>query len=479
LSTVFVMITSEASYARVAEAAESALDSYLLKPHTASALGERLWQARRRKRILKSIFEAIDEGRYEEAAQLCLARFNERGDYWLFAARIGAELLLHAGRHAEAKELYDAVLTTQALPWARLGIARAQIDGNETNKATRTLESLISDNPTYVDAYDVMGRVHVDQGNLDEALGVFKQAASLTPGSIGRLQKLGMLAFYTGDHDESARALDRAVTVGISSKMFDYQTLVLLAFARFKQKETKGLQRCVDNLAHALSKAPQSRRLQRFAQVVDVLSLMLHKQVGDAVKAIRDLAKDTRAESFDIEAACNMLALLAHLTAAELRLDGVEDWVDAIGYRHCTSKALTELLIRTANVHPPFAERIRMCQQTVATASEQAMAFSLAGDPGQAVKLLLECGRSTLNGKVIDTARAVLQRHHQRIADAESLAATAEDLRSRFAATPGKVPLGESGRKPGSLALRVSANGEETPGDDAAPVSDAAAPAAA
>ena len=38
-STVFVMVTGEAGYTQVAEAAEAALDSYLLKPHTASALG--------------------------------------------------------------------------------------------------------------------------------------------------------------------------------------------------------------------------------------------------------------------------------------------------------------------------------------------------------------------------------------------------------------------------------------------------------
>ena len=57
-STVFVMVTSEASYAAVADAAESALDSYLLKPHTAHALAERIQQARQLKKILKDIFIA-------------------------------------------------------------------------------------------------------------------------------------------------------------------------------------------------------------------------------------------------------------------------------------------------------------------------------------------------------------------------------------------------------------------------------------
>ena len=91
LATVFVMLTGEASYAQVAEAAESALDSYLLKPHTASALGQRLRQARHRKRMLHPIFSAIAQGSYETAAKLCVERFQQRAPYWLYAARIGAE----------------------------------------------------------------------------------------------------------------------------------------------------------------------------------------------------------------------------------------------------------------------------------------------------------------------------------------------------------------------------------------------------
>lgn len=49
--TVFVMLTAEATYAQVSEAAESALDSYLLKPHTAGSLLDRL-KVHRRKVLL-------------------------------------------------------------------------------------------------------------------------------------------------------------------------------------------------------------------------------------------------------------------------------------------------------------------------------------------------------------------------------------------------------------------------------------------
>ena len=454
LSTVFIMITGEATYAKVAEAAESALDGYLLKPHTAAALGERLTEARQRKRAMADIFEAIDEGRLDDAASLCLARLKARKPYWLFAARLGAELLLNGGRHAEARLLYDTVLKSQALPWARLGIARVQLEEHATTQAIRTLESLIADQPSFVDAYDVMGRAHVESGDLAQAAAVYERAAALTPGSVGRLQKLGMLSFYMGDLPAAAKALDRAVSVGINSKMFDSQTLVLQAFVRFHQHDGKGLQRCVDNLAHALSRSPGSDRLQRFVQVVDVFSQMLHKRVADAIQGIRALAQELRSESFDVEAGCNMLSMLAQLTAAELKLDGIEDWVDAVGMRFCTSRALTELLLRAASAHEPFAQRIRACHQRVFQASEAAMAHSLAGNPEAAARVLLERGAATLNGKLIDTARLVLQRHQDKVPDAAALLERANDLKQRFAATQARASLGEgSGRRTGGVAV--------------------------
>ncbi len=126
-STVFIMVTGEATYQKVAEAAEAALDSYLIKPFSANTLFERLKEARQRKRELHDIFASMDAKQFELAAQLCLNRFNSRGMYWLYAARIGAEVLLMLKRNVEAKRLFDAVIEAKAVPWARLGIARVQL----------------------------------------------------------------------------------------------------------------------------------------------------------------------------------------------------------------------------------------------------------------------------------------------------------------------------------------------------------------
>ena len=471
-STVFVMVTSEASYAAVAEAAESALDSYLLKPHTAQALAQRIQQSRQRKKVLKDIFIAIDDGQFDLAAQLCVRRFEVKAAYWLYAARIGAELLLRVGQHDQARVLYEAVIATQALPWARLGVARAQIESGAGPAGRRTLESLISDQPGFADAYDVMGRVQVDQGQFTEALATYRTATQLTPGSITRLQRQGMLAFYLGESDEARNALERATLMGISSRMFDLQTIVLLAVTRFTDRDPKGLQRCLDNMKHALEKCPESTRLQRFANVIAIFNLMLKRQVAQVVAEVRAMADDIQEASFDFEAASNMVAMLAHLTAAELQLDAVEGWIDTLALRFCTTRSLSELLARAGQAHPPFAARIREQHNAVTALAEQAMSHSLAGEPRAAAKALLSAGARTMNAKLIDMARMVLQRHTEKIEDAADLMRMADELKQRYAGGAPVAPIAcDNGRQSGGLALRAR---DATAGDAAAPAVPAA-----
>jgi hypothetical protein len=301
-----------------------------------------------------------------------------------------------------------------------------------------------------------MGRVQVEQGKLAEALATYRQASDLTPGSIMRLQKSGLLAFFMGERDESAKLLERAALIGISSKMFDFQTLVVLAFCRFQQRDTKGLQRCLDNLTHASEKAPKSRRLQRFVQVVRVFCLMLAKQVVAAVAETKALAEELRAPEFDVEAACNMLALISQLTAAELNLDNADDWIETAGMRFCTAKGVSELLARSADSHPPHAEIVRQCQVRINEMAEQSMAHTLAGDPTSTIKSLIAHGGRTLNAKLVDTARATLQRHQDKIKNADMYAEMLEDMRKRCGISAAASPLGQdSCRQAGGLTLRT------------------------
>ena len=454
-STIFIMVTAEATYAKVAEAAESALDGYLLKPHTATKLAERLRQARIRKISLQEIFAAIDAEDFAGAAELCLDRFKTRGLFWLYAARVGAELLLRVGKPAEAQVLYEAVVAAKTLPWAKLGVARSQMEAGQTARATSTLENLISEDPSYADAYDVMGRAQFEQGQFDKAVATYKMAADLTPASISRLQNLGMMSYYSGDRKEAEKVLDRTTRLGLDSKMFDCQTLVLLAFAKLEGGDRKGLQRCRDDFARLIERNPDSPRHQRLSEIVEALSSIQQSQFAKAVAQIRSMTEAVKSPEFDFESASNLLALLAQLANKAIQLDEVESVVNTLGLRFCSSRSLTELMAGASAIHPPYAELIRAAQTEVMRLTESAMSLSMGGDPKAAVKNLIFHGNATMNGKLIETAQLVLNRYAAKIDDAPALADVVNVLRAQYAPAGTRPALGDQRRQAGGLTLRT------------------------
>jgi CheY-like chemotaxis protein len=454
-STVFIMVTGEATYAKVAEAAESALDGYLLKPHKANQLGERLRQARIRKVSLQEIFSAIEAEEFERAAALCMERFESRGLFWLYAARVGAELMLRTGKPSQAQALYEAVVAAKTLPWAKLGVARAQLDDGQVAKATSTLVNLISEDPTYTDAYDVMGRAQFEIGKFDEALATYKMASELTPASITRLQNLGLLTYYSGSHKEAEQLLDKTTRLGLDSKMFDCQTLVLLAFMRLESGDKKGLQRCRDDFLRLIERNPDSQRHQRLADIVEALFLIQQHQYAPAVDALRAMSKMVKEPAFDFESASNLLSLMAQLASKAIQLNEVESVVDTMGMRYCNNRAMTELLVGTASAYPPYAERIRAASAKILKINEQAMQLSMSGDPKAAVKNLIFHSNATLNGKLIENAFLVLNRYAAKIDDADSMKEIVQDMRTRYAVGSTRPALGGQQRQAGGLTLRT------------------------
>lgn len=462
-STVFIMVTAEATYAKVAEAAESALDGYLLKPHKGTHLGERLRQARIRKISLLEIFTAIEAEDFETAARLCLHRFETKGKFWLYAARVGAELLLRVGKPTEAQVLYEAVVAAKTLPWAKLGVARSLLDAGQTAVAVSTLENLVREDPTYADAYDVMGRAQFELGKFDQAMATYKMASALTPASISRLQNLGMMSYYSGDRVEAEKILDRTTRLGLDSKMFDCQTLVLLAFARLESGDRKGLQRCRDDFARLMERNPDSQRHMRLAKTVDALSAIQEHQFGQALEAVRTMIKTTKLPDFDFESASNLAALMAQLANKAIQLDEVESVVDTVGLRFCTNRAMTGLLAGAAGAHEPYAERIRTAHTQILKFSEHAMSLSMGGDPQSAVKNLVIHGNATLNAKLIETAYLVLNKYEATIAEAKGLREIIETLRARFATQSLKPVLGDPKRQAGGLTLRTGGTPAKVP----------------
>jgi CheY-like chemotaxis protein len=454
-STVFVMVTGEASYAKVAEAAESALDGYLIKPHNATSLGERLREARQRKRVLRQIFENIESGALAVAAALCQARFDKRALYWLYAARIGAELYLRLDKHPEAQTLYAAVVEARALPWAKLGIARVQLAAGQIAPARRTLDALVGEMPQHADSYDVLGRVLVEQGEMQAAFEIYQKAAELTPGSVTRLLHAGTLAFYAGQAQQAIVTLERACVVGIGSKMFDDHALVLLALLQFDARDGKGLQRTHDHLSRRMERAKDGARLQRFDAALTVLRCLHDKKLAEAMRAVRELTDEVEGVQMDMESACNVVALWARLNSQEIQLDEMPAQVARVAQRFCVSRAATEMLVAAAQGSEPAATLIRESHANISATAEKAMGHAVNGAPTEAVKLLLAQGAETRNAKLIELAGLVAQRHQEKIPEVEALSAAAKELQQRYCGHGAHlIGARQGGRSAGGLRLR-------------------------
>ena len=445
LATVVVMISAEAGHSKVAEAAEAALDAYLIKPHTAEALRQRLFDARQRKRSLRDVIALIEKEAYVEAAEMCQVRFETRGPAWLQAARIGADLWLHLGKPQAAQNMFDAILKIGAVPWARLGVARSQYQSGGTSQARRTLETLLNEQPGYSDAYDVMARVLLDQGLPDEALAASREALSLTPGSVARLVKHGLLAFFYGDPSEAGEALARAVRFGLNSKTFDLQGLVLLALIQFDKGDLRGLAQSWRSTTAARAGRLGSDRLRRFEAVIGVMKLLLERHVTEAVTLTRDLMRESRDPSFDFEAACNLLALLSRLTRHELRLESLDHDVLVLAQRFAVSRTTCELLIRSLQTDAARATIVRDAYAAICAQAEDAVSNTLKGLPGEAARLLLTRAETTLNAKLMDLAIHTMDRHGQNIDGVEALRDRAMALHNRYRSYGTQVHLGGAG----------------------------------
>lgn len=441
LSTVVMMISSEAAYGRVAEAAEAALDAYLIKPHAEAAFRDRLLQARQRKRLLSDIIEQVEAERFEAAADLAQSRVDARGPAWLQAARIGAELWLRLGRPSESVRLLEAILQTGALPWARLGLARAHVEAGAVFQARRTLESLLGDHPGYADAYDVMGRVLLDQGETWQAIEALNRAITITPNCVTRLVKLGLLVFYFGDPREALAHLEQAVRLGLNSRVFDLQGLVLLAVLQFDRRDRRGLAGSLHSMARLRADAPGSARLRRFEAVVQLLYSLLQRKVADAIAQLNEMLAESMAPDFEFEAACNLLMVLSRVDRSELHLADLDEQLTRLAERFAVSRTTCELLCGALRGDFAVMQCIRGGYAGIGAIAEEAVSLTVAGQPRQAVELLLAQARRTLNAKLKDLALHTLDRHHASIEGAAGLREQVQDLQRRYGSYGTQVRL--------------------------------------
>ncbi len=455
-STVFLMVTSQASYSQVVEAAEAALDGILIRPYTAQALSERLLEARKRKRELADILQALDNGQMDVALTSALQRYQAHQAYATYCGRLAAELLLHLNRPEDARKVFEKLAEPQGAVWARLGMARALLAMADLGSAKKLVQAVLDTTAGNADAHDLMGRLLVDQCDFTGALEQYREAASITPGCLLRTQHAGALAFYQGQGAEALKTLERAVGLGVQSKLFDALTLVLMAVLRLDNADRPGVLSMRDQLQRYRERGPDSKRLERFARAMEVLAALSSAQIDSAIGGLRELGAQSMDDDFDLEAANTVLLLWARVPAALRAPAEHEAAVERIAMRFAVSKAIAEVLVASGRREEPTLGTVRRCQGRIATLTEEAMDRTLKGRADAAVRELLSAGEQTLNAKLLEMASLMACRHRDQVPEADGLAAQASKLLARSCQAVNNIAgIQRAGRSPGGLQLRV------------------------
>lgn len=426
-STVFLLTTSEPTYQLVVEAAESALDGLIVRPYTAAILAERLLEARQRKLALADVLRALDAGELELAFARALKRFQEQQPYWPAAGRIAGELLLRLRRPADACKIFESLVRVKPTAWVRVGLARAQLGAGELVQARDTLLAVLAEEPSSADGHEWLGRVQLAQGDLPAALASWCRAVEITPGCLVRLQQAGRLAQVLGDDGTALSHLERALSLGASSKLFDPFTWLAMAWLRVDTGQAEALGPLHDAAARAAARQPDQARLHRISWALQALTSR-----GHAPARMESLAEEASSDGFDIEAAQIVLGTLArtpHPEPAAARLD----LVDRITRRHCVSRICTETLIAAARPDAEVVERIRLNQTQVSEHTDRAVDRSMRGDRAGAARELLRVGQLTLNTRLLEAAAVIARRQG---ADGEVL----DDVRSQAGALLARLP---------------------------------------
>jgi hypothetical protein len=235
--------------------------------------------------------------------------------------------------------------------------------------------------------------------------------------------------------------LEQAVRLGLNSRVFDLQGLVLLAALQFDRKDRRGLALSATSIKRMRAEAPNSARLRRFEAAIGILHSLAQRRVPECVNAVRELLGEHGAPDFEFEAACNLLMVLSRVDSAELHMPDLGDQAARLAERFAVSRTTCDLMCGALRGDLEKTARITNAYAGIGTIAEQAVSLTVEGRPRDAATLLLTQAQRTLNAKLMDMAIHTLERHQGSIADAQPLLQQALELRKRFASYGTQVRL--------------------------------------
>jgi tetratricopeptide (TPR) repeat protein len=212
-STIFLLITAESSQTVVLPSVEHKPDGYLIKPFTAKQLIQRLDAYSSKKKIMASIYQAMDDKNHELVLQYCDQHINENGKFINECLGIKSRQLFELERYDEAEVIYLSKKEEDHCQWASIGLGKIQLQRKEYQQALSTFESILRKYPLYLSAYDWIAEVYEAMAEFEQAEIALEKAIAISPHSVRRIKNYAEICKANNNLDKSLSAYKQLVAL--------------------------------------------------------------------------------------------------------------------------------------------------------------------------------------------------------------------------------------------------------------------------
>jgi tetratricopeptide (TPR) repeat protein len=288
LDTVFIMVTAESVYEKVVATAELAPDDYMIKPFSAEVLRNRLDGILLRKLAFSKVYRHYEANELEAAISACDELIRDHPKYVVDALRFKGEILNAMGRFQEAEALYKQVINMRAIPWARMGLAKALHLQKKDDEAEELLHDVLDKTPELVAAYDMLADVRIAKKDGAGAQEALQKGVAISGKTVRRQQRLGGVAQENGDLVTARHAFTAVLEKGQHSVFVSPSDFGNLCRIQVEQGDVNAAMDTLKKGKVSLQTSPEGQL------VVAVVQGMAHTKAGKTEEAMKALDEAAR-----------------------------------------------------------------------------------------------------------------------------------------------------------------------------------------
>ena len=216
----FIIVTAEVAEETIAEAAETEVDAYIIKPFIAQTLGEKIDRVLERKKnpspvdaLMRSARVRAAAGEYNKAMEDLKAAMNMNPRNPRILHEFG-DIYFQRGMLDDSEKAYKkAILCAPQFTRAYDGLTRVYAKKGDDEKLMRTLREGVRVSPKNASRQTLMGKAMLAAGDVKEANKAFDAAIKAEPGNPAVRQNIAEALLAKGMDVEAAEMFEASLKI--------------------------------------------------------------------------------------------------------------------------------------------------------------------------------------------------------------------------------------------------------------------------